>query len=156
MRINVLLLCSYVHHLLTYMVPMESRKGHQMPWNWSFEWLWVSMWILGTELWKSNKCAKSLSHLFRPWVLHISGIIHLQMKKHTQVLHVIHSQIASQSFLAVQFLYGNGVSHIRSMKMGGSARRWSCPCASFPSTPQGSASEWRPGSQILWLCLTSL
>lgn len=30
-------------------VPVEARRGHQMPWSWRHRWLGAAMWIQGTE-----------------------------------------------------------------------------------------------------------
>lgn len=30
-------------------VPTEARRGQQIPWNWSFRWLWTAMWVLEFE-----------------------------------------------------------------------------------------------------------
>jgi hypothetical protein len=35
--------------------PAEAGQGHQMPWTWSYGWLRVSTWVLGTELGSSAK-----------------------------------------------------------------------------------------------------
>lgn len=31
-------------------VPMEDRRGHQIPWDRSSRWLWTSVWVPGTDL----------------------------------------------------------------------------------------------------------
>lgn len=39
----------YMYVPCTCLVPMETKGGHQMPWNWSYRCLWTIMWILRIE-----------------------------------------------------------------------------------------------------------
>lgn len=39
--------CVSVYHIQT--VAEEVRRRHQIPWAWSYKWLWATMWVLGTE-----------------------------------------------------------------------------------------------------------
>lgn len=36
-------------------VAMEARRGHWIPWNWSYWWLLAAMWVLGIEPWSSGR-----------------------------------------------------------------------------------------------------
>lgn len=38
-----------------------SGRWHGIPWDWSYEWSWTTVWVLGTELWKTNQCSYLLS-----------------------------------------------------------------------------------------------
>ena len=31
------------------LVPTEARRGHRLPWNWSYRWLWATVWVLRIE-----------------------------------------------------------------------------------------------------------
>lgn len=48
-------LSAYIPHVC--LVPLEARKGHQIPWNWTDQWLWATMGMLRIEprssLWTS-------------------------------------------------------------------------------------------------------
>lgn len=47
----------------------EVRRGRWIPWNWSDRWLWVAMWVLGTEdrsSARATKCSSPPSHLSSP------------------------------------------------------------------------------------------
>ena len=78
----------YVYHVHPWMVPLEARREHHIPWNWSYRWLWATKWLLGTELKSSARaiCAvyclaiSPALHAFCPpislyrpslWVMHI-------------------------------------------------------------------------------------
>lgn len=60
----VLMFC---HHtcLFTMYMPVEFIRRHQIPWQWSYRWFWVMIWILEPNqvLCKNNNCSKPLSHL---------------------------------------------------------------------------------------------
>jgi hypothetical protein len=36
-------------------------RRHQVPWNWTYRWLWTSMWVLGSEPPSSAKAASALT-----------------------------------------------------------------------------------------------
>lgn len=40
----ILYVCAHMHK-----VPEEARRGHRIPWNLSYEWLWSAVWVLGIE-----------------------------------------------------------------------------------------------------------
>lgn len=40
--------CMSVHHLCVW-DPLETRRGHQIFWNWSYRYLWATLWVLGVE-----------------------------------------------------------------------------------------------------------
>lgn len=46
-----------------------ARRGHWLPWSWSYRWLWAT-WCERREPnlgpWRSSKCSSSLSHLPSP------------------------------------------------------------------------------------------
>lgn len=46
-------------------VPVEVRRGHWVPRNWSYRQLWGAMWVLGTEPEASARAARALD----PWVV---------------------------------------------------------------------------------------
>lgn len=39
----------YMYVPCTCLVPMETKGGHQMPWNWSYRWLWATSSVLGIK-----------------------------------------------------------------------------------------------------------
>ena len=48
-----------MHHV--HEVPMKDRRGHCIPWNWSYRWLWATVWELGIKcsiLCKSSQCSE--------------------------------------------------------------------------------------------------
>jgi hypothetical protein len=48
----------YVHH--EYLVPVEIRRGYQIPWNCDKGWWGAIMWVLGIE---AEFCARATSAL---------------------------------------------------------------------------------------------
>jgi hypothetical protein len=34
--------CMYEYALHAYLVPLEVRRGWQVPWNWNYRWLWAT------------------------------------------------------------------------------------------------------------------
>ena len=40
-------------------LPSEVRRGHQIPWNWNYGWLWVTVWMIGIELRPSVRAASA-------------------------------------------------------------------------------------------------
>ena len=40
----------------------EVRRGHQIPWNWNYRWLWATMWVLGIKPGGSGRAASALNH----------------------------------------------------------------------------------------------
>lgn len=52
----------------TWLVPMETRRGCGVAWNWKYRRLWDAMWILGTRtrFFKNNPCSWILSHTVCP------------------------------------------------------------------------------------------
>ena len=52
----------YVPHVL--LVPTEARREGQIPWNWSYMWLWAVLWVLGNQiLQRTSQCSYVLSPL---------------------------------------------------------------------------------------------
>ena len=43
-------------------VYVDTRRGHQIPWNWSNRQLWASIWVPGNELRSSAKAATAHNH----------------------------------------------------------------------------------------------
>jgi hypothetical protein len=43
-------------------VPGGFRRRGQNSWSWSYRQFWASMWVLGTELWSSQRTASALNH----------------------------------------------------------------------------------------------
>lgn len=41
--------CVYIHAYTMLEIPAEIIRGHQLPCNWSYRWLWAIMLVLGTE-----------------------------------------------------------------------------------------------------------
>lgn len=58
------LCCSY----LMCSVPVEARKGYQIPWDWSDRWLWATLWVLGMAL---NCWAEYPALGLKSWILHL-------------------------------------------------------------------------------------
>jgi hypothetical protein len=52
-----ILFCMYMWHVCAWVCiyamciqkSLEARRGQQIPWNWSYRWLWAMMWILRPE-----------------------------------------------------------------------------------------------------------
>lgn len=42
--------------------PAEVRRGREIPETWSYRWLWMTLWELGTQLRSSAKATTALSH----------------------------------------------------------------------------------------------
>lgn len=42
--------CTYICVVCACILPMKVRSGHCVPWTWSCRWVWVTTWVLGTEL----------------------------------------------------------------------------------------------------------
>lgn len=71
---NVLPVYVYVPHKC--LVPTEARRGHWLPWNWSYRLLWISLWVSGTEPRSSPKAANAaLSHSSSPKAHEVLGNI---------------------------------------------------------------------------------
>lgn len=49
----------YVSAVHVCLVPEEARRGSWIPWNWSYGWLWVTMWVLGVEQWSSTRATRA-------------------------------------------------------------------------------------------------
>ena len=47
----------YVCVLLSCMVPINTRRGHQIPWNWNYGWLGATIWVLGIEATLAGRAA---------------------------------------------------------------------------------------------------
>lgn len=45
------------------LVPLAVRRGPQISKNWSYRWLWLSLWVLGIELWSSIRTTLVLNGL---------------------------------------------------------------------------------------------
>jgi hypothetical protein len=49
MCVSILPVCLSIHHLCG-LVPIKTIRGLCIPWDWNNNrWLWVTMWVLGTE-----------------------------------------------------------------------------------------------------------
>ena len=44
------------------LVPTEVRRGLQIPWNWSYGWVWATVWVLKTESGSSARATSALNH----------------------------------------------------------------------------------------------
>lgn len=53
------------------LVPLEVRRGPQISKNWSYGWLWVSLWVLGIELWSSIRTTLVLNG----WAIFPAGVL---------------------------------------------------------------------------------
>ena len=51
----------HIFSSLTCLVPMEARWGCQVPWKWSYRWLWTSLWVLVNTLRSSGRVARPLN-----------------------------------------------------------------------------------------------
>lgn len=58
MCIIVLVSCLSMHYICA--VPIESRRGHQIPWEWSYRWLLATMWMLRTEPMSPGKAVSTV------------------------------------------------------------------------------------------------
>lgn len=47
---------------LACLVPSEVRRRCQIPWNWSYRWLWTTKWVLGIEAGFPRRVAIALNH----------------------------------------------------------------------------------------------
>ena len=59
-------LSGYVCVPLAILMSTKARRGNQIPWIWSYRWLWATVWILGTESGgcrRAPQCFELLSHL---------------------------------------------------------------------------------------------
>lgn len=59
-------MCTYVC-----LAPMKVRIGHWIPWNWSYSWLWTTMWVLGIEPGSSGRAESA----FNLWSLSLNYIL---------------------------------------------------------------------------------
>ena len=59
MFVAILSVCIYVY--LKCLVTVEARKGHQIPWNWSYRQSWAVLWMLGTKLEFFERTASALT-----------------------------------------------------------------------------------------------
>lgn len=50
----------YVYVPPACLIPAETLRGHQIPWNWSYKWLCATLWMLGMEFWSSGKAGSTL------------------------------------------------------------------------------------------------
>ena len=62
MHMSVLPACMSVHHMQACLLPAEVGRGCQIPWNWSYRWLWSSMWVLRIELGFPVGASSALKH----------------------------------------------------------------------------------------------
>lgn len=60
MYISVFVLM-YVYVLFVCLMPVEARRGYQIPWNWRYTWLLAALWMLGIELRSPRKVVQDLS-----------------------------------------------------------------------------------------------
>lgn len=59
-----LILCLWVFSLCTMCLPAGIRRGHQIPWDWSFRWLWATVCALRVKPRSSTRIASAFkSHL---------------------------------------------------------------------------------------------
>jgi hypothetical protein len=58
----------YVYECFSYMcVPTQCachalKRQKIIPWDWNYRWLWVTMWLLGTELRSSGRATGASNH----------------------------------------------------------------------------------------------
>ena len=50
-----------MYSVCVYLVPAEIRKRHQMLGNWSYRWLWATMWVLGVTPRPSARATSTLN-----------------------------------------------------------------------------------------------
>lgn len=43
-------------------MPTKSRRGCCIPWNWSYRWLWVILWVLGIKLVSLSRATSALPY----------------------------------------------------------------------------------------------
>jgi hypothetical protein len=68
-------LCLHAH--------LHTWRGHSILWCYSYRWLWVTLWVLGTELGTSGRTTSALNHWDispAPVVLFLTGGINSSMK----------------------------------------------------------------------------
>lgn len=63
--------CVYVCTPLVCLESVEPRRGQQIPWNWSYRWLWVAMRMLRIKPRFSGKTSSALNHYI---IAHSLGI----------------------------------------------------------------------------------
>lgn len=58
----------FLHAYLYTMYILGAHWGHhiRLPWDWSNSWLWVTMWVLGSEIWSSASAILVSIHLWNP------------------------------------------------------------------------------------------
>lgn len=61
MCMNALLPYMFMHTHACF-VPQEARRGHWIPWNQSYGWLWACIWMLGIEPRCASQAISALSH----------------------------------------------------------------------------------------------
>ena len=52
------------------------RKGHWIPWNWSYRWLWATMWVLGAKprfFVRAKKCSLPAKPFLHPSIYFFTG-----------------------------------------------------------------------------------
>lgn len=66
-------------------VPVDGRRICQIPWNWSYWWLWVVMWLLGPNPGPLEEyhCLKLLSHLSIPNNLYLLWVLMVLLSFYT-------------------------------------------------------------------------
>lgn len=54
-------------------VPMDTRRGHQIPRSRNYMRLWGTMWVVGTKLWFSERTVRVFNHwvISSPWKIKI-------------------------------------------------------------------------------------
>lgn len=53
--------CTHVCISHACLVSVELRREHQIPWNCTYRWLWVTMTVLGTESRASARAVRALN-----------------------------------------------------------------------------------------------
>lgn len=66
----------FAHHVHTF--PIETIKGHQLPWNWSYRWLGANMWVLGIMPRSTGQAVHSLNH----WAVFAAPSFTLKILQH--------------------------------------------------------------------------
>lgn len=67
--------CRCINVLLASLMPAEVRSGSWILWNWNYEWLWTSIWVLGTEPRPSASAINVFNHytISHPPLYHLSS-----------------------------------------------------------------------------------
>lgn len=99
--------CMYICEAPLFQLPMESRRGHYIPWTWRYRWLWATMQVLGTEPGSSREQSflfttlPSLQPLIWNWYLaHFYRWRHWQqqVRKHIQWTYNLYWSVSFLTF----------------------------------------------------------